>query len=113
MVHSAAMRRTTDGAALVIAMLIAALAAAIVAGLLWQQQLWLRQHTLTADQAQARTLALAGVNWARAILQDDARSSSTDHLGEFWAIRLPTTPLENGEIAGYISDQQALLNVNN
>jgi general secretion pathway protein K len=94
-------------------MLIAAVAAAIVAGLLWQQQVWLRQHTLAADQSQARTLALAGVNWARAILRDDARTSSIDHLGEYWAIRLPTTPLENGEISGYIVDQQGLFNVNN
>ena len=106
-------QRRESGAALLIAMMIAALAAAIVVGLLWQQQVWLRQHMLTTDQTQARTLALAGINWARSILQDDARSTSIDHLGEYWAIRLPTTPLDNGEISGYIADQQALFNLNN
>ena len=100
------MKRVHRGAALLVAMLIAALAAVVVAGLLWQQQVWLRQHMLAADQAQARTLALAGVNWARAILQEDARTSSIDHLAENWAIHLPTTPLENGEISGYITEDR-------
>lgn len=100
------------GAAVVFAMLIAALAAAVVAGLVWRQELWRRQFELAAARVEARTLALAGVRWAMLILQEDARTSSIDHLGEPWALRLPSTPLENGEVSGYIADQQGLFNLN-
>lgn len=100
------------GAAVIFAMLIAALAAAVVAGLLWRQELWRRQFELAEGRVQSRTLALAGVRWAMLILQEDARSSSIDHLGEPWALRLPPTPLENGEVSGYIADQQGLFNLN-
>lgn len=100
------------GAALVLAMLLAALASSIVAGLLWHQQLWLRQYDFQRDQSQAQSLARSGIDWARLILQEDARSNSIDHFGEQWAIRLPLTPLENGEIGGEIADQQGLFNLN-
>ncbi|CAG1004214.1 MAG: general secretion pathway protein GspK [Burkholderiales bacterium] len=100
------------GAAVVFAMLIAALAAATATGLLWREQLWLRQFELAASRSQARSLAGAGLRWAILILHEDARSSSIDHLGEPWALRLPPTVLENGEVSGYIADQQALFNLN-
>jgi general secretion pathway protein K len=100
------------GAALVLAMLLAALASSIVAGLLWHQQLWLRQYDFQRDQSQAQSLARSGIDWARLILQEDARSNNVDHFGEQWAIRLPLTPLENGEIGGEITDQQGLFNLN-
>jgi general secretion pathway protein K len=98
------------GAAVVVAMLIAVLAAAVAAGLLWQQQWSLREHQHRREQAQAQALVFAGVQWARQVLDDDSRT--VDHLGEPWAVRLPPTPVENGEIEGFISDQQALLDVN-
>ena len=96
------------GAALVLAMMLAALASSIVAGLLWHQQLWLRQYDFQRDQSQAQSLARSGIDWARLILQEDARSNNVDHFGEQWAIRLPPTPLENGEIGGEITDQAQL-----
>ena len=101
-----------SGAALVLAMLLAALASSIVAGLLWHQQLWLRQYDFGRDQSQAQSLARSGIDWARLILNEDGRSNSIDHFGEQWAIRLPLTPLDNGEIGGEITDQQGLLNLN-
>lgn len=105
-------RAGTSGAALVLAMLLAALASSIVAGLLWHQQLWLRQYDFGRDQSQAQSLARSGIDWARLILQEDARGGNVDHFGEQWAIRLPPTPLENGEIGGEITDQQGLFNLN-
>ena len=101
-----------SGAALVLAMLLAAIVTSIVAGLLWHQQLWLRQYDFQRDQAQAQSLARSGITWARLILFEDSRSNNVDHFGEQWAIRLPATPLENGEIGGAIIDQQGLFNVN-
>lgn len=106
------MRHRHRGAALVLAILLAAIASSIVAGLLWQQQLWLRQYDYQRDAAQAQSLARSGIDWARLILQEDARRTSLDHFGEQWAIRLPLTPLDNGEVGGELTDQQGLFNVN-
>ncbi len=105
-------RRDQSGAALVIAILLAAIASSIVAGLLWHQQLWLRQYDYQRDQSQAQSMARSAIDWARLILQEDGRGSSVDHFGEQWAIKLPSTPLDNGEIGGEITDQQGLFNVN-
>jgi general secretion pathway protein K len=80
-------RSSNRGAALVIAILLSAIASSIVAGLLWHQQLWLRQYDYQRDQSQAHSLARSGIDWARLILQEDARRSSIDHFGEQWAIR--------------------------
>ena len=100
------------GAALVVAMLLAAIATGIVASLLWHQQLWLRQYDFEHDRIKAQSLARSGIDWARLILLEDARRNTIDHFGEQWAIRLPATPLETGEIGGAIIDQQGLFNVN-
>jgi general secretion pathway protein K len=100
------------GAAVVLAMLIAALAAAVAATVFADQQRWSRSVEHRRDQVQAQALAIAGVQWARQILDDDARRSDVDHLGEPWALRLPPIPVENGEIRGTIVDAQGRLNVN-
>lgn len=101
------------GAAIVFAMGIAALAAIAGTSILVSQSTWSRQGELSADHAQARALAQAGVDWARAILSDDRRRSSADHADEPWALRLAPVPVENGELAGHIEDQQGLFNLNN
>jgi general secretion pathway protein K len=100
------------GAAIVMAMLLAALAAIIAATLIWQQQRWIGEHERRRDQVQAQALAMAGVQWARQILSDNAPPTIV-HLGQPWAFRLPATPIENGSIGGYITDAQSRLNVNN
>ena len=100
------------GAAIVMAMLLAALAATIAATLLWQQQRWAGEYERRRDQVQAQALAMAGVQWARQILNENAPPSIVQ-LGQPWAFRLPTTPIENGSIGGYITDAQSRLNVNN
>ena len=103
---------STRGAAIVMAMLLAALAATIAATLLWQQQRWAGEYERRRDQVQAQALAMAGVQWARQILYENAPPSIVQ-LGQPWAFRLPTTPIENGSIGGYITDAQGRLNVNN
>ncbi len=94
-------------------MLIAALAAVVAVAVAAEQQRWFADVANRRDQVQAQALALAGVQWARQIMQDDARSGIIDHLGEAWAFPLPRTPLENGSIEGSIEDAQARLNINN
>ena len=93
-------------------MLLAALAATIAVTLFADQQRWTRAVEHRRDQVQAQAMVFAGVQWARQILNDDARATRIDHLGEPWAIALPPIPLENGEIRGSITDAQARLNVN-
>lgn len=106
------MRARNDGMALILAMLIAAFAATIATGLLWQQQRWASDQEHRSDQVQAQALAMAGVSWARQILAEDRRTSTIDHLGEPWALRLPATPIEHGSVTGYIVDVQSRINVN-
>ena len=101
------------GLALIIAMLVAALAAAVAISLASAQAQWSAQVSHRRDQVQAQLFALAGVQWARQILDADEHSTAIDHAGEPWALPLPATPVENGSVEGRIVDAQSLLNVNN
>lgn len=101
------------GVAVVMAMGVVALAAIAAAAMLASQSTWSRHAELAADHVQAKALVQAGVDWARALLSDDRRLSNVDHLGEPWAMRLPPVPVDNGELAGRIDDQQGAFNLNN
>lgn len=104
---------SAKGAALILAMLVAAIAATVAVALAGDQQRWLADVGNRRDQVQAQSLALAGVQWARQILQDDAAHGSLDFLGEPWSYPLPPTPIANGTIEGRIDDAQGRLNLNN
>ncbi len=101
------------GVAIVLAMGVVALAAIAAAAIMVSQSTWARQVELTTDHIQARSVLLAGADWARAILADDRRVSNVDYLGEPWALKLPPLPVENGELLGRIEDQQGKFNLNN
>ena len=101
------------GAALIMALLVVALAATMATTLLWRQDLWLRQVETQRDLAQTRLLAGAGIQWASAVLAYDARTSSIDHAGEAWAVKVPPSSVEGGEISGEITDEQGKWNLNN
>ena len=103
---------STRGAAIVLAMLLAALAAAVAATVFADQQRWSRTVEHRRDQVQAQALALAGVQWGREILYEDAQHSTIDHLREPWAMALPAIPVDNGQVRGGIVDAQSRLNVN-
>lgn len=107
------MKHSARGAALILAMLVAALAATVAVALAAAQQRWFADVGNRRDQVQAQSLALAGVQWARQILQDDARAGTLDFIGEPWSYPLPATPIANGSIEGRIEDAQARLNLNN
>lgn len=107
------MRTRQFGVAIVLAMGVVAVAALAATAILVSQSTWSRQVELTAGRAQAQLLIQAGLDWARAVLSDDRRASSVDHLGEPWALRLPPIPVDNGSLAGYIEDQQGKFNLNN
>ncbi len=101
------------GVAVVLAMGVVAFAAMAATALMVTQSTWSRQNELTTSYTQAQTMIGAGIDWARAVLNDDRRLGSVDHLGETWALRLPPMPVDNGELAGYIEDRQGAFNLNN
>ncbi|HEX9183939.1 MAG TPA: type II secretion system minor pseudopilin GspK [Burkholderiales bacterium] len=107
------MRARQRGVAVVMAMGVVALAAMAAAAMLASQSTWSRYAELGAEHDQAKALVQAGVDWGRAVLSDDRRLGNVDHLGEPWALRLPPVPVDNGELAGHIDDQQGRFNLNN
>jgi general secretion pathway protein K len=107
------MKSAQRGVAIVLAMGVVALAAIAAVALLASQSTWSRHVELGAEHVQAQALARVGVDWARAVLAEDRRISSADHLGEPWALQLPPVPVDNGELAGRIEDQQGAFNLNN
>ncbi|MGE5757245.1 MAG: type II secretion system minor pseudopilin GspK, partial [Sideroxydans sp.] len=102
------------GVALVMVLLIVAMATTIAAFMAQQQGFWQREMENGRDRAQARRIAEAGIDWARAVLADDALvSPGVDNAKEMWAMKLPAIPVEGGEVQGTIVDQQGLFNLNN
>lgn len=101
------------GAALIMALLVVGLAAALSTTLLWRQDVWLRQVEMQRDLAQTRLIADAGIEWGRAVLAYDGRTSTSDNFNEAWAIKVPNTSVEGGEIGGEMTDEQGKWNLNN
>jgi len=106
-------KRFQAGVAVVLAMGVVALAAIAAAALLITHSTWARHSELTAQRTQALLVVKAGIDWGRAVLSDDRRISSVDHLGEPWALRLPPMPVDNGKLSGYLEDQNGRFNLNN
>jgi general secretion pathway protein K len=107
------MKYSQQGVAVIMALSVVALATIAIAAMLTTQSIWSRESELEIDHAEAQVLIQSGVDWARAVLGDDRRSNNFDHAKEPWALRLPPMPVDNGELAGYIEDQQGLFNLNN
>jgi general secretion pathway protein K len=101
------------GVAIVLAMSVVTLAAIAAIAIMVAQSTWARQSELEAQHLQAQILILTGVDWSRAVLSDDSRLSTVDHLGEPWALRLPPMPVDNGKLQGFLEDQQGKFNLNN
>jgi len=101
------------GVALVTVLLIVALASTIIVAMASRQQLDIRRTENTLYQSQA-TMYLIGIeDWIKQILSEDRRNNDTDNLGETWATRVPTLPVEGGSLEGYIEDLQGRFNLNN
>lgn len=100
------------GAALLLALLVMALATLLATRLLAAQDDFLGQVQSERDLRQARLLAEGGVDWARAVLLEDQRTTSVDHLGEAWARPVPAMEAEGGQVGGYLSDALARFNIN-
>ncbi len=115
------LRRRIAGVAVVTALLIVALATLAVTGVMWRQQVQARSVENQISLAETRWLARGAVDWARTMLLYDARKSSVDHNGEFWAVPMSDTKvadaedggLREGYLSGRITDEQGKYNVLN
>ena len=106
--------RSQRGVAAVTAILIVAVAAAAATMMLAQQSAMVDRTLMVAGRAQADLYAQAGVDWARGVLAEDARSAKdVDHLGEGWAQPIAALPVDRALVAGAIVDEQGKLNLNN
>lgn len=112
-------RRDTDalrgqrGAAILLAMITLFVCAGLAASMIGQLGRSLDSASGQQDLAQARILARAAVDWARNILADDRIRTAVDHPGQPWAIRIPPTPVDNGEVSGEIQCWSGRFNLNN
>jgi len=106
-------RRRESGIAALTAILIVAVAATAATMMLSQQSAMLDQTMLVASRAQADQYAAAGLDWARGVLDQDARSSEIDTLDEAWARPIVGLPVERAVVAGAIADEQGKFKLNN
>jgi len=102
-----ALRGRQRGAAIVTALLIVALATTIVSALFARQSATVRTIENRLAITQARWIERAAIDWARVILRQDARSSSTDHFGEPWAVPVADTRVDASVGAGGALDSGA------
>jgi general secretion pathway protein K len=102
-----------SGVAAITAILIVAVAASAATVMLSQQSAMLDQSMLVTARAQADLYAQAGVDWARGVLAEDARSSTIDTLKEGWAQPIAGLPVERALVAGDLADEQGKFNLNN
>lgn len=121
--------RNQRGAAVVMAMFIVVLCTLVVSPLIWT--LFATSKTISVDSARTQTQAvsISGLDWARVILREDARVSSTDNLTEPWAVPLAESRLSEGlmrreenisnledrdaRLQGQIEDAQSRFNLRN
>lgn len=109
-------RMAERGAALVLALLTVSFAAMLAAAALADFGHGIAMLGGRHEQAQARQLAHAAVDWSRNVLADDARRTATDHLDEIWTTEIPVTAigsdLTEGRVGGAIRDLSGRFNVN-
>ena len=102
------------GVAVITAILIVAVSASAATLMLAQQSAMVDQAMLVSARAQADNYARAGLDWARGVLQEDARSGDkVDFAGEGWAQPIAALPVERAIVSGSIADEQGKFNLNN
>lgn len=109
------------GAAVVMVLFVLTLCTVLIAPLVWQLYALGKTSQVFAQREQAQWLLAGGTDWARVLLREDARTSSTDHLGELWATPLATTPVgaslgldaQAAWVQGTLVDAQSRFNLRN
>lgn len=102
-----------SGVALLTAIMIVALASILAASLLKQLNLDISRTQNIIQNEQAYLYALGSEIIAMGVLNDDRDNSEHDSLDEYWALKLPPSPVEGGQISGSLEDLQGKFNLNN
>lgn len=123
------MKARQNGAAVIMALFIVVLCTLTVSPLIWT--LFATSKTVQVSNARTQTLEVtaSAIDWARVIIREDRRISSTDNLTEPWAVPLAESRLSEGlmrknesvsnledreaVVAGQIVDAQSLFNLRN
>ena len=69
------------GAAVILALLVMTLGVLLVSGAFLRQSVMVRQVENDAASGQARWLLTGAIDWVRAVLREDGRSTLVDHAG--------------------------------
>jgi general secretion pathway protein K len=123
------LKQHEHGAAVVMALLIVVLCTLAVSPLIWNLFATAKTISVAAARNQASQVSQSAVDWARVILREDARISTTDTLNEPWAVPLAesrlseslmrkeetTSNLDDREavVTGHIEDAQGRFNLRN
>jgi general secretion pathway protein K len=127
------LRRTQQGAAILMAMLTVVLVATLASAMLWQQWRQVEVESAQRTRVQSQWILTGALDWARLILREHARQGGSDNLTEAWAVplapaRLSTflaaeqgqttvgdddDPSQDAFLSGQIEDLQSRLNVTN
>jgi general secretion pathway protein K len=87
---------TQSGAAVVMALFIVVLCTLAISPLIWNLFATAKTISVAAARDQADAVSVSGVDWARVILREDARVSTTDTLTEPWAVPLAESRINEG-----------------
>ncbi|WP_298440617.1 type II secretion system minor pseudopilin GspK [uncultured Ferrimonas sp.] len=105
--------RPQRGVALLTVLLVVAIMATIAAGMSSRSYLSLRRTINLNNQEQAYWYALASEALTKRVLkQDFDDADGTIHLQQYWATADVVYPVDNGTIAGSISDMRSCFNLN-
>ncbi|MAW33766.1 MAG: general secretion pathway protein GspK [Proteobacteria bacterium] len=112
-----------NGVAIVTVLLLTVLCLSIVTSLFWEQQVQVRSIENQRLQLQQHWILKGALDWAKLILLEDAKFSTTDDLSEPWNTPLMDTRLDryvkdskvqspavNAVLSGVISDAQGKFN---
>ncbi|GIU41884.1 type II secretion system minor pseudopilin GspK [Shewanella algidipiscicola] len=102
------------GVALIVVLLIVAMIAIIATNINGRSQIMVRRTINLAQYDQAYWYALSAEELAKKVLKQDLDDADEGkiHRQQYWAQADVVLPVEQGEIAGRISDMQACFNVN-
>ena len=105
------MNHRSRGVALITALLLLSVVSLLLVTMTTGQQLDIQRTSHLAHNQQGRWYGLSAENWAKQVLSDD--DSNIDSLLDDWATDVPVMPIEQGAVAGQITDLQSRFNLNN
>lgn len=103
-----------QGVALLVVILIVAMVAIIATNISGRNQLTMRRTLNMAQYSQAYWYALSGEELAIKVLKQDFEDADGNkvHRQQYWALADVVFPVEDGQIAGKISDMRTCFNLN-